>query len=269
MVQFSSFWVSTDDGDFSLSKRLGLFHHWLLSQQAPLIDQLLRFVSDSDACGFVLTVFKQTTQTHTYSLPNKHRQWTQHEARKTICCIHLSLIKVKHCSSQLQCGMQYVVFFKQRTFWGWWVNYPSWSQSKTQTQSHTLTWPASLVDSTQQLDAALVAPVVEDPGQDVEVSLRQRVFEEIPWKIHTQFRQRHGLCHTHKLRNWPTWMKILKRWILNIWQIKVFYSFTFTSVVLRDVFTSFMLKKKKQLTKRLASPKKTGSLLVWAGLHLI
>lgn len=65
----------------------------------------------------------------------------------------------------------------------------------TITVTHTQTWSASLVDSTQQLDAALVAPVVEDPGKDVEVGVRQRVFEEIPWKTHTV--QATACAHTH------------------------------------------------------------------------
>lgn len=57
--------------------------------------------------------------------------------------------------------------------------------SHTDSHTHTQTWPDSLVDSPQQLYAALVTPVVEDPGQDVEVSVGQSVLEEVSWKTHT------------------------------------------------------------------------------------
>lgn len=67
-------------------------------------------------------------------------------------------------------------------------NYSSRSHSKTGAHAHTnttthtrtQTWFASVVDSTEQFYAALIGPVVEDSGKDVEVSVWQGVFEEVP-----------------------------------------------------------------------------------------
>lgn len=42
------------------------------------------------------------------------------------------------------------------------------------------TWSTGLVDPSEQLCAALVGPVVEDSGEDVKISIRKGVFEEVP-----------------------------------------------------------------------------------------
>lgn len=42
------------------------------------------------------------------------------------------------------------------------------------------TWPAGLLHPRQQLNTLLVAPVVQDPGQHVQVGLREGVREEVP-----------------------------------------------------------------------------------------
>lgn len=53
------------------------------------------------------------------------------------------------------------------------------------TYMHSHTWFAGFVDSTEQLYAALVSPVMEDSANNIEVSCRQIIFEEVPLK-HTQ-----------------------------------------------------------------------------------
>lgn len=170
--------------------------------------QLLRFVSDSDARGFVLTVFKHATQTP-HPQPSNHTQaakTTRQFSPSENHLLHPLVFDQSQTLSFFSAAMWETIcrLFQAKNLQKGWggVKYSLWSPIKGKhTQPHAQTWPASLVDSTQQLDAALVAPVVEDPGQDVEVSLRQRVFEEIPWKIHTQFKQCHGLCNTHQLGN--------------------------------------------------------------------
>lgn len=42
------------------------------------------------------------------------------------------------------------------------------------------TWSTGRVDPLEQLYAALVGPVVEDSGEDVKISIRKGVLEEVP-----------------------------------------------------------------------------------------
>ena len=65
------------------------------------------------------------------------------------------------------------------------------------THSHTQTWLAGLVDLGQQLNAALIVPVVEDPGHDVEVTFWQGVFEEVSYGFSQTHTRTHANTHTH------------------------------------------------------------------------
>lgn len=126
------------------------------------------------------------TQTRRYK-----RTWESFLPPNTICCFFCARICLWSKSEgeffsrdQLHCGIQSAVSFqavgrKKK-------NYSSRSHSKTGAHAHTnthtrtQTWFASVVDSTEQFYAALISPVVEDSGKDVEVSVWQGVFEEVP-----------------------------------------------------------------------------------------